>query len=150
MIKLSDVPPVVSPLNSWLRTGSDPDRNLTFFIPLEELWAGPCCEGDDGTVTGRTELLALLLAREVVGVASTAAVVERNTPSSLRIKAPPWQRGAGGGGAGGVGGGGGGGGGGGVAVLLVRAGAWLQVLAAGDLCLSLAGPVLAGVGAVLD
>ena len=90
VIKLSDVPPVVSPLHSWLRVGSDPDRNLTFFIPSEELRSPPC-KSDDGTEAGRTEALALLPALEVVVVSATAGVVERNTAPSGWIKTPPGQ-----------------------------------------------------------
>ena len=117
------------PLHSWLRVCSDPDRNLTFFTPSEELWTASC-KSDDWAEAGGTESLALLHGLEVVGVAATAGVVERNTPPPGWIKAPPGE-------SGGVGG------------LLVRAVAGLQVFTAGQLGLSLSGPVLAGVGALL-
>ena len=129
VIKLSDVPPVVTPLHCWLRVCSDPDRNLTFFTPSEEVWTASC-KSDDWAEAGGTESLALLQAREVVFVATTARVVERNTPPPGWIEAPPGE-------SGGVGG------------LLVLAVAGLQVFTAGQLGLSLSGPVLTGVGALL-
>ena len=80
----------MSPLNCRLRISSDSGRDPTFLIPLKEMLTASS-DGDAGPEGCWTEVVALLPGVEVVLVAPTAAVVERNTPPELGVEAPSGQ-----------------------------------------------------------